>query len=111
MGLASELAPDWQLRQGGLDPAMVRQAEAPFFWAGIAGLGAAGGYAGYAAYGSAGAMCGSSGPIFGRGGLGLLNSNPYFRLGWGWSGTAAAGKEIFRVAIGNKDWLIHRHWP
>ena len=44
---------------------------------------------------------------FSRGGF--LNNNPYFRIGLGWKGSATSGIEVFRIAIGNKDALIHLH--
>ena len=48
--------------------------------------------------------------LFGRG-TGLLNSNDYIRIGWGWKGSATTGQEVFRIAIGNKDSFIHWHFP
>ncbi|MDD3020690.1 MAG: DUF6531 domain-containing protein [Alphaproteobacteria bacterium] len=40
---------------------------------------------------------------------GLLNRNPYFRVGWGWKGTKAEGNPVFRISIGNKKAPIHKH--
>jgi hypothetical protein len=37
--------------------------------------------------------------MFGRGGAGILNSNPVLRIGWGWKGTAEKGKKLFRIAV------------
>lgn len=53
---------------------------------------------------------GPRGWLFGRG-HGLLNSNDFIRIGWGWKGTAKAGKEIFRIAIGSKRLPFHWHFP
>jgi hypothetical protein len=36
-----------------------------------------------------------------------LNDNPWCRIGWGWSGPSA--REVFRIAIGEKDKPIHWH--
>lgn len=47
--------------------------------------------------------------FFARGGKGLVNSNDFFRIGYGWKGTAKAGSDVFRIAIGNKDSWIHIH--
>src|SRR5262249_28027105 len=47
--------------------------------------------------------------LFARGN-GLLNSNDYFRIGWGWSGDALTGRDVFRIGIGNKDSFIHWHF-
>jgi hypothetical protein len=46
---------------------------------------------------------GPSGNIFGRerlGGSSLfnINANPFLRIGWGWSGTATEGTNVFRVS-------------
>ncbi len=49
---------------------------------------------------------------FDRGGW--FNSNPYFRIGWGWRGSATAGREVFRIAIGGRKLPIWWHidlWP
>jgi len=54
---------------------------------------------------------GPTGWLFGRGGTGILNSNPFIRIGWGWKGTREAGKLIFRIAIGSKRGPIHWHFP
>jgi RHS repeat-associated protein len=48
--------------------------------------------------------------LLGRG-RGLLNANDYIRLGWSWKGSAKEGKEIIRLAIGNKRLPIHWHFP
>lgn len=48
--------------------------------------------------------------LFARG-TGLLNSNDYIRIGWGWKGSATSGSEVFRIAIGNKKSWIHLHFP
>jgi RHS repeat-associated protein len=48
--------------------------------------------------------------LFARG-TGLLNSNNYIRIGWGWKGSATTGSEVFRIAIGNKNSWIHWHFP
>ncbi len=45
--------------------------------------------------------------LFGRGGTGLLNSNNYLRIGYGWN--AKKGQEVFRIAVGNKKAPIHWH--
>ena len=52
-----------------------------------------------------------TGWLFGRGGRGLLNSNQYLRIGWGWKGSAKTGKLVFRIAIGSKGLPIHWHLP
>jgi hypothetical protein len=54
------------------------------------------------------AIFGKGSYLFGRGG-GLFNSNDYFRIGWNWSGSAQTGSDVFRIAIGNKNALIHWH--
>jgi hypothetical protein len=46
---------------------------------------------------------GPSGPIFGRrawGGSSVLgiNNNAWFRMGWGWRGTAMDGQHVFRLS-------------
>jgi RHS repeat-associated protein len=61
-------------------------------------------------YGSVGKFLGSSGPIFGRGGTGLLNNNPVLRIGWGWKGTRITGSEVFRIAWGSSGTWIHGHF-
>ncbi len=40
---------------------------------------------------------------------GLLNSNDYMRIGWGWSGTQAAGRDVFRIAWGDGSHI--NLWP
>jgi RHS repeat-associated protein len=47
--------------------------------------------------------------FFARGGKGLLNSNDFFRIGYGWQGSATAGSNVFRVGIGSKRMPIHIH--
>lgn len=37
---------------------------------------------------------------------GLLNSNDILRTGWGWKGSATAGREVFRIGIGKSRWHI-----
>jgi RHS repeat-associated protein len=49
----------------------------------------------------------NEGPLFGRGGAGILNDNSWCRIGWGWSGPA--GREVFRIAIGGRDKPIWWH--
>lgn len=53
-------------------------------------------------------------------GTGWFNSNDYFRVGYGWKGTAQDGRTVFRVAVGNsravvrflgKEIKIHWHFP
>ena len=68
-------------------------------------------YGGYA-WGVAALGVGSTprGWLLGRG-RGLLNSNDYLRFGWSWKGTAKQGKEIIRLAVGNKRKRIHWHFP
>jgi RHS repeat-associated protein len=39
--------------------------------------------------------------------VGLLNSNPYLRIGWGWS--KPANSEVFRISIGGKGLPIWKH--
>ncbi len=56
-------------------------------------------------------LLGPQGLLFGRGGRGILNSNDYFRIGWGWKGPAQGGKQILRIAIGSKRLPFHWHWP
>lgn len=56
------------------------------------------------------AVIGKNSPLFRRGD-GLLNSNDYFRIGWGWKGTADTGREVFRFSVGNKGSMIHWHCP
>jgi hypothetical protein len=46
--------------------------------------------------------------LFARGN-GLLNSNDYFRIGFGWTGSGKAGHDVFRVAIGSKRGRVHWH--
>lgn len=58
-----------------------------------------------------GAGSGPNGWLFGRWGNGILNNNPLFRIGWGWKGKSSAGEQIFRIAIGNKGWPFHLHFP
>lgn len=41
---------------------------------------------------------------------GLLNSNSFVRIGWGWVGSRATGHNVFRISIGNRDALIHFQW-
>ncbi len=48
--------------------------------------------------------------LFARG-TGILNSNDYVRIGMGWKGSAKAGQEVFRLAIGNERAWIHWHFP
>ena len=50
-----------------------------------------------------------SGILFSRG-VGIVNSNPYIRIGWGWKGTRQAGYEIFRIAIVQKGSRFHWHF-
>jgi hypothetical protein len=33
---------------------------------------------------------------------GPLNNNPVMRLGWNWKGSAAAGKDVFRISFFSK---------
>jgi RHS repeat-associated protein len=47
--------------------------------------------------------------LFARGGQGLLNSNNWIRLGYGWQGSATAGRDVFRLVVGNKNAPIHIH--
>jgi hypothetical protein len=63
-----------------------------------------------AAYGAVAAAPAVGDFLFARG-VGLLNSNNYLRVGWGWKGSATAGAEVFRIAIGNKNSWIHWHFP
>jgi hypothetical protein len=58
-----------------------------------------------------GPLFGPQGPLFGRGGSAFFNGNDYVRVGWGWKGPAIGGKEVFRLAIGNKNAPIHWHFP
>jgi hypothetical protein len=51
----------------------------------------------------------ASNGLFARGG-GILNSNDYFGIGYGWQGSATAGSKVFRVAIGSKRLPIHWHF-
>lgn len=44
-------------------------------------------------------LLGRSSWLLGRGN-GLLNSNNYLRLGWGWRGSSAAGQNVLRLATG-----------
>jgi RHS repeat-associated protein len=54
--------------------------------------------------------------LFSRG-TGLLNSNNYVRIGWGWYGGniidyVPVGAEVFRIVVGNPNSPIHWHlWP
>jgi RHS repeat-associated protein len=54
--------------------------------------------------------------LFSRG-TGLLNSNDFLRIGWGWYGGniidfLPVGGEVFRVVVGSPDGPIHWHlWP
>lgn len=75
---------------------------------GAYGLGKSSGYAWGAATGAG--LEGQTGVLFGRG-YGLLNSNDFIRLGISWKGSAKAGEEVFRLAIGKKGWPIHWHLP
>jgi hypothetical protein len=52
--------------------------------------------------------------FFGRAGSGpsqinsgIFNSNNYFRAGSGWSGSASAGQNVFRISIGSGGNTIH----
>jgi RHS repeat-associated protein len=78
--------------------------------------GAAIGVADVAAGGlTAGALAegGGKGGIFGRGGKaagGLLNRG-LVRFGWGWEGSATAGRDVIRIGIGDSKSLIHIHIP
>lgn len=48
-------------------------------------------------------VTGKYGSVFGRGGSaagGVLNSNKYLRIGYGWDATRAGGSDVFRVAWG-----------
>jgi uncharacterized protein RhaS with RHS repeats len=54
-------------------------------------------------------LLGPESPLFKRGG-GLLNSNDYFRIGWGWSGNAATGRNVFRIGVGSKRLPFHWHF-
>jgi len=49
--------------------------------------------------------------LFGRHGQGILNRNPYLRIGWGPGKHATRQNfyEQFRVAIGNRDLPVHWH--
>lgn len=47
--------------------------------------------------------------LFGRGG-GLLNSNDYLRVGYGWEGSATNGSNVFRIALGSKRLPFHWHF-
>ncbi len=38
-------------------------------------------------------------------GVGVLNNNPYVRLGWGWNNVTKS--EVFRLSIGNKNFKIY----
>jgi RHS repeat-associated protein len=40
--------------------------------------------------------------------FGLLNRNPYLRIGWGWSGKKLTGREVFRIGFGSGKG--HPHW-
>jgi RHS repeat-associated protein len=74
-------------------------------------LALAGGLGGPSAAARAGAFptaLGKQGWLLGRGGRGLLNSNDFLRFGWGWQGSARAGRDVIRVAIGSKR--LPRHW-
>ena len=53
---------------------------------------------------------GPRGPLFGRNG-GFFNSNDYVRVGWNWKGPSAAGRLVFRIAIGSRRLPFHWHWP
>jgi RHS repeat-associated protein len=62
----------------------------------------------------AGGWASSSGRIFGRHKIGLLNRNDILRVGWSWKGSAMKGREVFRIAIGSARKRIHKHitlWP
>jgi hypothetical protein len=48
--------------------------------------------------------------LFGRH-TGLLNDNPYIRLGLGWKGSKKFGQEIFRLSIGSRKGPVWLHWP
>ena len=41
--------------------------------------------------------------LFARG-TGLLSRNNDVRLGWGWKGSATAGRDVFRLSIGHRSW-------
>jgi hypothetical protein len=45
--------------------------------------------------------------LFGRGGTGLLNSNDYLRIGYGWNNNIQ--QTVFRIAVGSKNAFIHWH--
>ena len=47
--------------------------------------------------------------FFARGGKGLLNSNDFSRIGYGWQGSATAGSNVLRIGIGSKRLPIHIH--
>lgn len=60
----------------------------------------------------AGHWLSSSGRVFGRHKIGLLNRNDILRVGWSWNQKIA--KEVFRIGIGSKRGPIHWHiniWP
>ena len=42
--------------------------------------------------------------LFGRHKVGLLNSNDILRVGWSWKGSAQKGRDVFRLALGNRRW-------
>ncbi|ABQ70784.1 hypothetical protein Swit_4446 [Rhizorhabdus wittichii RW1] len=52
--------------------------------------------------GMAGALAPEAGTALFARRTGLLNANDYLRLGMGWK--QKAGKEVFRMSVGNKDW-------
>jgi len=47
--------------------------------------------------------------LFSRG-TGLLNTNDYLRIGYGWEGSARTGANVFRIAIGSKRLPFHWHF-
>ncbi|APG62048.1 hypothetical protein LPB140_03585 [Sphingorhabdus lutea] len=42
--------------------------------------------------------------LFGRNGKGFFNRNDILRIGRGWKGNKGGGREVFRLAFGNKKW-------
>jgi hypothetical protein len=83
----------------------------PFAYASIAAVGLVGPAAIEA--GVSGALAdalGPSGDIFGRARLGGsslfdINANSFLRIGWGWSGSASEGTNVFRISGSFIDWL------
>ena len=61
--------------------------------------------------GASAATIGSGDVLFAGGRMGILNSNPYFRIGWG-PGAEATRQDFyqqFRIVIGNRNSWIHFH--